>query len=193
MPSPVCMECGGRLIGWGGYWRRLRRGLTVVQIRVLRRRCRSCGRTQSLLPSLALERRLDAVETIGEAVVRKLNGATIRATAEALGVPSTTVRDWLSRYHERAPALGRGLTAWAIGQGEEVGWQLVVEEDRRAVAALGAAWCAWCRRGGRRPLGPWRLWGLITGGRALAANTSPLFPFSADAQRMATASLARPP
>ena len=187
------MECGGRLIGWGSYWRRLRRGLTVVQIRVPRRRCRSCGRTQSLLPSQALERRLDAVETIGEAVARKLNGATIRATAEALGLSSTTVRDWLSRYHERAPALGRGLTAWAIGQGEEVGWQLVVEEDRRAVAALGAAWRAWRRRGGRRPLGPWRLWGLITGGRALAANTSPLFPFSADAQRMATAALARPP
>jgi hypothetical protein len=35
--------------------------------------------------------------------------------------PSTTVRDWLSRFHERAPALGRGLVAWAIGQGADVG------------------------------------------------------------------------
>jgi hypothetical protein len=180
------------LIGWGGYWRRLRRELTVVRVRVPRRRCRSCGRTQSLLPPQALERRLDAVETIGEAVVRKLSGATIRATAEALGLSSTTVRDWLSRYHERAPALGRGLTAWAVGQGEEVG-RLDLDGDRGAVAALGAAWRAWCRRAGRRPLGPWRLWGLITGGRALAANTSPLFPFSADAERMAAASPAWPP
>ncbi len=56
----------------------------------------------------ALERRLDAVETIEGAVVPKLSGATIRATAEALGLPSMTVCDWLSRYHARAPALGRG-------------------------------------------------------------------------------------
>lgn len=134
----------------GSYWRCVRRGLTVVRVRVPRRRCRSCGRTQSLLPSQALERRLDAVETIGGAVLRKLSGATIRATAEALDPPSTTVRDWLSRHHERAPALGRGLTAWAIGQGEDVGWRLEVDEDWRAVAALGATWRAWCRRGGRR-------------------------------------------
>jgi hypothetical protein len=139
-----------------------------------------------------LERRLDAVETIGEAVVRKLSGATVRATAETLGLPSTTVRDWLSRYDARAPAVGRGLLAWATGLGEEVE-RLPVDEDRRAVAALGAAWRAWSRRGGRRTLGPWRLWAAITGGRALTANTSPLFPFSADAERMATASPARPP
>lgn len=44
--------------------------------------------------SRALERFLDAVETIGEAVVRKLTWATIRATAEALGLHSTTARDW---------------------------------------------------------------------------------------------------
>ena len=135
----MCIECGGRLIGWGGYWRHLRDQLSVVQVWVPRRRCRSCGRTQSLLPSRALERRLDAVETIGEAVVQKLRGATIRATADALGLPSTTIRDWLSRFHERAPAMGRGLTAWAIGQGEEVGYPHV-DVDRQAVAALGAAW-----------------------------------------------------
>jgi len=82
-----------------------------------------------------------------------LSGATIRATAEALGLPSTTVRDWVSRYHERPPALGRGLVAWAAGQGEEV-VDLPVDEDRRAAAALGAAWCAWRRTDGRRPLGP---------------------------------------
>ena len=188
----MCVECSGRLIGWGGYWRRLRHQLAVIQVWVPRRRCRSCGRTQSLLPPQALERRLDAVETIGEAVVRKLSGATIRETAEALGLPSTTVRDWLSRYQERAPALGRGLVAWAVGQGEAVS-HLPVDEDRRAAAALGAAWRAWRRRGGRPPLGPWRLWGLIIGGTALTANTSPLFPFSLDAERMASASPARPP
>jgi hypothetical protein len=159
---------------------------------VPRRRCRSCGQTQSLLPPRALERRLDTVETIGEAVVRKLNGATIRATAQALGLPSTTVRDWLSRYHERAPALGRGLVAWAIGQGEEI-WRLPVDMDELAVAGLGAAWWSWCRRPGWPRVGPWRLWSLITRGRAMTANRSPLFPFNADAEMMAGASPARPP
>src|SRR5262249_51285780 len=148
----VCIECGGRLISWGGYWRRLRHQLAGVQVWVLRRRCRSCGHTQSLLPPRALERRLDALETIRGAGGRKLSGATIQATAEALGLAATTVRDWLSRYHERAPALGRGLAAWTVGQGEEVG-RLHADEDRRAVAALGAAQHAWCRRGRRRPLG----------------------------------------
>ena len=56
--------------------------------------------------------------------------------------------------------------AWAIGEGEEIG-RLHVDEGRQGLAALGAAWHAWCRRGGRRLLGPWRLLGLITGGRAL--------------------------
>jgi transposase-like protein len=92
-------------------------------------------------------------------VLRKLGGATVRATAEALGLPSTTVRDWMSRYHERAPSLGRGLMAWAVSQGEEVGC-LHADEDWQAVAALGAAWHAWSRRGQSRPTGPWRLWGL---------------------------------
>ncbi len=77
------------------------------------------------------------------------------------------------RTHERAPSLGRGQMAWAIGQGEEVG-RPYVDKDRQAVAALGAAWCAWRRRGRRRPLRPWQLWSLITGGRALTANTKPL-------------------
>jgi hypothetical protein len=186
------MECGGPLIGWGGYWRYFRHQLTVVRVWVPRRRCRTCGHTQSQLPSQALERRLDTIETIGEAVIRKLSGATIRATAEALGLRPTTVRDWLSRFHQRAPALSRGLMAWAIGQGGEVG-RLHADEDRQAVAALGAAWHSWRRRPGWPLLRPWRLWSLITGGRALTANRSPLFPFNADAEMMAVASPARPP
>jgi len=53
----------------------------------------------------------------------------------------------------RAPAMGRRLTAWAIGQGEEVG-SPHVDAHRQAVAALGAAWCAWSRRSRWPWLGP---------------------------------------
>ena len=90
------------------------------------------------------------------------HAAVGRRTGPALD--DRSVPDWLSRYQERAPALGRGLTAWAVDQGEEVG-RLDLDGDRAAVAALRAAWRAWRLRCGSRPLGPWRLWGLITGGR----------------------------
>jgi hypothetical protein len=105
VPGAVCITCGGRLIRWGGYWRRLRRHAQVTRVLVPQSRCQSCGRTQNLLPASALERRLDTVDTIGWAVVRSVNGATVRKTAAELGLP--TVRDWLSRHQERAPALAR--------------------------------------------------------------------------------------
>jgi hypothetical protein len=186
------MVCRGPLIRWGGYWRRLRRHAEVTRVRVPRCRCQSCGRTQNLLPASALHRRLDTVETIGWAVVRSVNGASVRATAAELELPASTVRDWLSRHQERAPALARGLMAWAVGLGEEVG-RHYADDDRRAVAALGAASHAVRRRWPDWPVGPWRLWGLMSGGRALGTNTSPLFPFHAEAQMMAAASPCRPP
>lgn len=192
VPGPICVHCGGRLIGWGGYWRRFRRHRDVTRVWVPRRRCRRCLKTQGLLPASALERRLDAVETIGEALIHRVLGATVQATAATLELPTTTVRDWLARHRDVAPALTRGLMAWAIGQGSQA-TDLPTGEPQTAVSALGAAWYAWSRRPRNPRVGPWTFWSLITGGRALSTNTRPLFPFSADAQMMAAAGPRRPP
>lgn len=85
-----------------------------------RRRCNGCGKTYGQLPSAALERRLDSVETIGKAVVAKIKGASTPDVAAELDLPVTTVRDWLRRHRERALELERGLICWAIEIGEQV-------------------------------------------------------------------------
>lgn len=137
MSELVCLGCGGRLIKWGGYWRWLRQRLEVSRAWVARRRCTGCGMTLGLLPPAALERRLDAVETVGHAVVRRISGASIRTAAGELGLPATTVGDWLRRHRERAPELERELTRWAIGMGAQPPWDRPRNAERAAVTALG--------------------------------------------------------
>ena len=141
---------------------------------VPRRRCSSCGHTLGLLPSVALERRLDAVETVGLAVVARIKGATIGAVAE-LDLPVTTVRDWLRRHRERAPGLERDMTRWAIGMGAQPPWDRPRDVERAAVTALGLAWQVACRRWNGQLGSVWRFWSAITGGAALATNSRPLF------------------
>jgi hypothetical protein len=48
-----------------------------------------------------------------------------------------------------------------------------------------SVWHTWRRLGRWRPIVPWRLSGLITGGRALTANRGPPFPFKALSEWMA--------
>ncbi len=131
--------------------------------------------THGLRPSAAVERRLDTVETIGQAVVGKISGASIRDVAAELDLPATTVRDWLRRHRERAFELERGLICWAIEMGEEAPCDRPRDVEPAAVTALGMAWHAACRRWSGRPGGVWRFWSAITGGRALATNRRPPF------------------
>jgi len=131
--------------------------------------------TLGLLPPAALERRLDAVETVGHAVVRRISGASIRTAAGELGLPATTVGDWLRRHRERAPELERELTRWAIGMGAQPPWDRPRNAERAAVTALGMAWHTARRRWNGRFGGAWRFWSAITGGAALATNRRSLF------------------
>lgn len=173
MSEAVCFGCGGRLIKWGGYWRWLRRRLEVSCVWVPRRRCTGCGKTHGLLPFAALERRLDAVEMVGQAVVAKIGGGSARDFAARLDLPATTIRGWLRRHRERAPELERGLICWAIERGEQVPWDRPKDVERAAVTALAIAWHAACRRWSGWPGGVWRFWSAITGGAALATNRRP--------------------
>jgi hypothetical protein len=135
---------------------------------------------------------MDTVDVVGQAVSERIQGAKIKTIANELGIPTTTVRDWLGRHHEKAPALARGLRAWAAALGVE-SWPPPIDVDRAAVTALGCAWHAASKDRSRRVSRPWRFWSLITGGVALATNTSPLFPRVPGAREMAAAIVKPPP
>lgn len=193
VPDVTCGTCGGALVGWSGYWRSVRHLAEVLSIWVPRRRCKPCGTTTGLLPEFVLERRLDTVEAIGQAVAARIRGATITTAASEVGVPAETVRDWLRRHRERAPALERGLSAWTT---TFTAYHRAPSSavDRDAATALGVLWHFASRKVPEWGLiRPWRFWSLITGGVALATNTSPLFPRIPVAREMAAARLWQPP
>jgi len=171
-----CPACGGPTAPWSGYQRHLRSDALLV-IFVPRVRCRSCGRTDALLPWFVLPYRFDSVDVIGAALELHVDGVGMRRIALALARPETTVRDWIRRFGRTAGELGRTLLAAAV----RAGWSsfdLPTEAGARATAAVAALASAWSRRVG--VVSPWRVAALVTGGVLLAPNTtSPLAPAAA--------------
>src|SRR4051812_24470962 len=84
-----CPDCGAELRPWGfARPRTLRgRGTRAPPFRPRRSRCRGCLRTHVLLTILALVRRVDLAEVIGEALVRAAAGAGHRTIAGVLCLP----------------------------------------------------------------------------------------------------------
>src|SRR5438552_14725036 len=110
----ACPDCGRRLGGWSGYWR-WARGPGTERLWIRRRRCARCRRSHALLPDFLLERRLDEVEVIGQALALGIvGGLGMRTVADRLVVPMTTARDWRRRFQLRAPALVAALVAVAV-------------------------------------------------------------------------------
>ena len=102
----ACPGCGGELRPWAhARGRTLRDRGRPVRLRPRRKRCRSCGATHVLLPTICLPRRLDLARVIRDALRAKARGAGHRRIAERLGVPPTTVRGWLRRFASRAGAV----------------------------------------------------------------------------------------
>jgi len=170
-PAVRCPACGGQTSPWSGYRRHLRAGELLV-IFVPRVRCRSCGRTDALLPWFVLPYRYDSVDVIGAALELSVRGMGVRRIAAATGRPETTVREWCRRFGQVAGELARVLLAAAVAAGWS-GFDLPTAPRPRAAAAVAALAVAWSRR--RGPVSPWRIAALITGGTLLAPNTgSPL-------------------
>jgi transposase-like protein len=169
----ACPECGQRLGGWGGYWRWLR-GPGSERLWIRRCRCSRCRRSHALLPDFVLERRLDEVRVIGQALVLSItSGLGMRPVAERLGVPMTTARDWRRRFRVNAVGLATLLVALAVGLDPAPVLLSGTDHEHAALEALGASWQrARTRFGERIPL-LWCFWSLISGGRALGTNRSP--------------------
>ncbi|MGH7080645.1 MAG: DUF6431 domain-containing protein [Acetobacteraceae bacterium] len=167
----VCPCCCGRLRPWGfARRRRLRDRGGEVEVRPRRSRCASCLVTHVLLPTLALLRRRDVAEVIGEALMARFVGGCSRAkVAEAARVRPQTARRWCDRFVLRAEVIRAAFTGLAHDLDASLG--PIVAQGSPAANALEAIGVAGAAAAGR--WGPTRLWWFVAGasGGMLLANT----------------------
>lgn len=167
----VCPFCNAVLAGWGFARPRVLRGAEgLIRVRPRRAACTGCGRTQVLLPVIALSRRADVAEVIGAGLIAKAAGVGHRRIAMLLSRPSATVRGWLRRFDNRAESVRAAFTALAVdvdaGTPPPVAAGCVFGD---AVAAVLAATAAVIRRwpGLRLTVSPWLLAAAVSHGGLL--------------------------
>jgi hypothetical protein len=170
-----CPGCGGRLARWSFARRRTLRGEAgPVVVRPRRGRCCSCGKTQVLVPDVALGRRVDTVAVIGRALGTAAAGGGHRLVAGRVARPVSTVRGWLRRFRVVAARVAVHFTVWAhaldpnLAAVNPAGSALA-----DAVEAIGVAARAASLRLGPRPAWSWA--SVLTGG-GLLSNTNTLWP-----------------
>jgi hypothetical protein len=102
-----CPACAGVLAGWGHAVERVVRTESGIgwRVRPRRARCRSCGITHVLLPLRCLLRRGSEAALIWAALAMRAAGRKLAAIAAAVGLPVSTVRDWVARFASRAEAV----------------------------------------------------------------------------------------
>ncbi|MGH9057913.1 MAG: helix-turn-helix domain-containing protein [Acidimicrobiales bacterium] len=172
----ACQDCGGELRPWGfARWRKLRKKAQAVAVHPRRSRCRRCGLTHVLLPTVALLRRVDVAEVIVEALVaRYLEGRSRSETIRLAGVPPGTGRAWLRRFRSRAEVIRVHFTALAWRWDSDLApLESQGSPARDALCAIGAAAQAAARSFGPTPLSAFVAG--ATGGR-LISNTNLALP-----------------
>ena len=90
------------LVGLGG---------GIGRVRPRRALCAACGVSRVLLPDSMLRRRQYGVEVIWAALLAAARRQPWNQVAAGLGVPYTTVREWLRRFARRADR----VHAWLCG------------------------------------------------------------------------------
>jgi transposase-like protein len=169
----ACPACGGVLARWSFARRRVVRGeWGPVEFRPRRGRCRSCQKTQVLLPDVVLGRRVDVVSVIGRALRAAAGGDGHRKVAEMVGRPVSTVRGWLRRFRAAVGRVAAHFTIWAHALDAN---QTPIEPAGSvladAVEAIGVAARAASLRLGPRPGWSWA--SVLTVGALLANTSSP--------------------
>ncbi|MGD0609492.1 MAG: helix-turn-helix domain-containing protein, partial [Streptosporangiaceae bacterium] len=83
----------------------------IGRVRPRRALCAGCGVSRVLLPDSMLRRRQYGVEVIWAGLLAAARGGPWNRVAAELGVPYTTVREWLRRFARRADR----VHAWLCG------------------------------------------------------------------------------
>lgn len=168
----VCPFCNGVLAGWGFARARVLRGAEgLIRVRPRRAACTRCGRTQVLLPVIALSRRADVAEVIGAGLIAKAAGVGHRRIAVLLSRPAATVRGWLRRFAGRAESVRVAFTALAVDVDASTPPPVAASGMfADAVAAVLAATVAVIRRWPalRLTVSPWLLAAAVSHGGLLA-------------------------
>jgi transposase-like protein len=173
VPRPDCPGCAAAMIFWSGYLRPVRVLGRCETMFVRRARCDRCAVTHALLPAFALNKRLDAIETIGEAITAAVRRkAGVRPVATALLVPHTTARGWIRRFSSRVEELAVAFSALALELGARESGHRVGDTAQRALDALGDAFVAASELPGWAILGRWRFASAVSGGSLLCTNAS---------------------
>ena len=130
--------------------------------------------THVLLPTIALWRRRDVAEVIGEVLyARFVEDKSRAALADDAGVHPDTVRSWVRRFRVTAPWVRALFTTWAHDLDASlgpIGGGRSTEAD--ALEAIGVAASAAARRLGPAPL--WQFAAGVSGGRLLSNTSFPL-------------------
>jgi hypothetical protein len=172
----LACPCSGVLAPWG--WARERTVVgwdRFVRVRPRRARCRACGSTHVLLPTVLLLRRGWDVDVIGGVLELFAVGVAARRIAVQVGIARSTVRGWLARFAQRSGRLRTHFAVWLLrlapstSRVEPAGE--VVADAVGLIGAAGAASVA----AGLRFGSVWQFAAAATGGRLLC-NTSSPFP-----------------
>jgi Homeodomain-like domain len=141
----------------------------LVWLRPRRAFCGACEAWHVLLPCSCLCRRLDRVEVIGRALALAADGVDHRRIAAELGLPESTVRNWLRRARTLAEQIRQHFVRWAFAldpalvAGRPVGGGLAA-----AVEAVGR--CARAAALTLAPRSPWELASALSGGGLLCTS-----------------------
>ena len=169
----ACPACGGVLAPWSfARQRHVRGDQGAALLRPRRARCRTCAKTQVLLPDVVLCRRVDAVAVIGRALSATATGAGCRRAAVLVRRPFSTVRGWLRRFRSQAAQVAAHFTIWAHRLDANLG-PLAPSGSTLgdALGAIGTAARAASLRLGPRPAWSWA--SALSGGMLLANTSSP--------------------
>jgi hypothetical protein len=169
----TCPDCDCSMGPWGWARSRSLRGASgPVVLRPRRARCAGCGVSHVLLPVVALARRADLADVIGDALVAKASGVGARSIAARLGRPVQTVRGWLRRFDGRAEVVRSWFTALLVDTGiDPIPPAVTASAFADAVAAvLGAAVAAGSRWPDIGAVSPWRWASAASAGRLLTPS-----------------------
>lgn len=139
----ACPGCGGRLRVWTAARERTVATASGQQIILTPDRglCTGCGRTHVVLPAWYVPRRGYSIEVVGRVMLGGARNRAVRAVAEDLALPVTTVGTWLRQARQAAGALLRHacvLAGHAVGDGRSpASW--LGNALAEALAALGDA------------------------------------------------------